>query len=177
PLRATLEKLELTVAPTPQAKEQIRLKQIKRHIEQVRVLALKNKPQVTAQTKILLNDLNTVKEAVQASASNTTSTNAADNEQILQDNVVLDQEELADIADQQKTIDSSSSEEKRMVDQMLIDQTTRIEAHVDHLIQHRQNKTGSINDETGFDTEGLDSTTSVEGVVNGTSTTSSAFSQ
>lgn len=129
-VKTRLEKWEVTLAPSSD-KERVRLTQLQKHVEQVKTLLNNNKSEVSAQTSVVLNDLN--KEIDHASSTPA----ATEQEEILRDHVVVDRDELSDLADQQKDVPSDAVDEKKLVHQMLVDQTDRLEQHVTTLLEHK----------------------------------------
>ena len=157
-LRTTLEKIELTVQSTSEGKENVRLKQLVRHLRDTRTLAIGEKPQVTEQTNVVLNDLADAMKDEPATSAEAIS----EQEEYLRASVELDHQELKDIVDDQKAVRDEAaqpedlspdtdadpivikqekqivSEDKKRVSQALVEAVDRASQHVKALRDHQR---------------------------------------
>lgn len=131
-VKSTVETLQVTLTPTADGKERVRLSQLKKHIKQTTVLAEKNKPEAAIQASVVLSNLN--KEILHASSAPVASVQ----EEIMRDEVEVDRDGLADIADQQRAVPADAVEERKIVREMLIDQTKQLNGHISNLINHKR---------------------------------------
>jgi len=157
-LRVAMENVELKAASTPEAKENVRLKQLSRHLRDTKNLALAEKPLVVEQTKTVLNELST-EIANETAISADAGSDQSDQEDYLRATVATDKQDLADIADEQKdeqtaAVESTSTDEadkamnkierdsgvqeKRRIKQALVEIVDRAQQHIKDLRDHQR---------------------------------------
>ncbi len=123
PLRTALERIQVSVAVTPEARERIKLNQLHRRIEETRLLVKKDKPIAAAHVEKVVNQ---VEQAVEEHPA--TSSEAAARQKFLRESVDLDKQEITEIADDQAVLEDPES--KTLVNQLLIDEADRLDEHV-----------------------------------------------
>lgn len=137
-LRTTIEQAELTVARNPEAKAKVQLKQLRRHLQEERLLADRNQPLALAHTSVVLNDLSDTVKAMPIASSSTE--DGADDIQAEEEadaraTVAMDRQALEEMADDQKDL---SADEAKIFNRVLKDQVDRTDEHVQSLEKLRE---------------------------------------